>query len=125
MFLRTEKIFAVYEKPEAPTERVVLLREGFLFWAFAFSGLWLIVKRMWWVLAGYLAAVIALAAVAAELQLTEAATIALQFWLQVMVGYYANEVQGWVLTRRGYRLAGIIAAESEMYAHRRYYEYVT
>ncbi len=124
MFTR-EKIFTVYEKPEAsdPSDRVVLLREGFSFGAFFFNVFWLILKRMWWGIALYMGAAIAMATIAELLQLSEIAIIVLQLLLQVMLGYHANDIEGWALKRRGYRVAGVLAAESEMLAARRYYEF--
>lgn len=120
-----EKIFTVYEKPEAsdPVDRVVLLREGFSFWALIFNVLWLIANRMWLVLTGYVVVAIALAIACAALQASELATTLVQFWLQVMLAYHAYDLQGWVLRRKKYRMAGVLVAESEMYAMRRYYEF--
>jgi hypothetical protein len=124
MFNR-EKIFNVYEKPESaePTDRVFLLREGFSFWAFTFNALWLLVNRMWLVFAGYTAVSIALALLAQMLHLSEVSSMLLQIWLQLMLGYHARDLEAYGLRRKGYRLAGVLAAESEMMAERRYYEF--
>jgi hypothetical protein len=124
MFSR-EKIFNVYEKPESaePTERVVLLREGFSFWAFSLNALWLLYNRMWLVFAGYLALSVVLTLLAQVLHLSEISTMLLQVWLQLMLGYHARDLQAYGLRRKGYRLAGVLAAESEMMAARRYYEF--
>jgi hypothetical protein len=122
MFGSSGKTFVVYEKPEAaePTERVVLLRDGFSWGAFVFNALWLLVNRQWLVLALYVAAVMMLATLAQLLQLSEPSAMLMQLWLQVMLGFHAYDLQGWLLTRRGYRAAGILVAESAMHAQRRY-----
>ncbi len=127
MFGKSEKIFNAYEKPEAPepTERVVLLREGFSFWAFAFNAFWLIMQRMWLVLGLYVAAIIALSMVAQALALSELSAMLLQFWLQLMLGFHAYDLHGALLKRRGYRFAGVIVATNEIAAERRYYECVS
>ena len=124
MFSKSEKIFNVYEKPEAPepTERMEMLRDGFSFFAFALSFFWLIFNRMWLVLLGYVA-VLVLVALAAQLgQLSEHAVLLLQGGINLLLGFHAYDLQGWVLKRRGYRLAGVLVAESELAAQRRYYE---
>lgn len=120
-----EKIFTVYEKPESaePTDRVVLLREGFAWGAFIFGVLWLALHRRWLLLAGYILADGALMLLAAALHLSQPVSMLLQIWLQLMLAYHANDAYGWWLLRRGYRFAGVLAAESEMYAARRYYEF--
>jgi hypothetical protein len=127
MFGKTEKIFNVYEKPEAaePTERVELVREGFSFFAFVFHLFWLIVNRMWWVLLGYIIVGVTLAVGAHMLNLSQISVMLLQTWLNLLLGFHAYDLQGWVMKRRGYRLAGVLVAESEMVAQRRYYEYAS
>lgn len=121
----SEKIFNVYEKPEAadPADRLVLVREGFSFWALIFGALWLVAQRLWLVLAMYLGAVIVLGAVGEALRLPEPVNVMLQFLLQLGLAYHAYDLHGLWLTRRGYRLAGVLAAESEFAAERRYYEF--
>lgn len=125
MFTPSEKIFVVYEKPEAaePTDRVELLREGFSFWAFVLNLPWLVAKRLWWVLAAYFVASVALMLVGEALHLSQSSLLMLQLLLQLLLAYHAYDLQGWVLRRRGYRMAGVLVAESKMHATRRYYDY--
>ena len=121
----TEKIYNVFEKPEAPepTDRLVLLKEGFTFWAFIFGPVWLLAKRQWVLLLGFIvcAVVTRLAVALFDLPLLTFVVIAL--FLHVMLGYHANDLRAWRLKRRGYRYAGVLAAESPMHAQRRYYEF--
>ncbi len=127
MFGKSEKIFNAYEKPEAaePTERVELLREGFSFFAFALNFFWLIFHRMWWVLLGYVALMLALGVAVQVLKLPETTMILLQTFINLLLGFHAYDLQGWVLKRKGYRLAGVLVAESELSAQRRYYEFAS
>ena len=124
MFGRSEKIYNAYEKPEAAevTERVVLLREGFSFWAFSLNALWLISQRMWSLLALYIAAIIAVSIASEAIGLSQISIMLVQIWLQLMLGFHAYDLQGALLKRRGYRLAGVIVAENDIAAERRYYE---
>ena len=127
MFGKSEKIFNAYEKPEAaePTERVELLREGFSFFAFVLNFFWLIFNRMWWVLLGYVALMLALGMTVQVLQLPETTMMLLQTFINLLLGFHAYDLQGWVLKRKGYRLAGVLVAESELAAQRRYYEFAS
>lgn len=119
------KFYTAYEKPEAsdPADRVLLLPEGFSWFAFLFNVLWLFYARLWFPALGYVALIAAsFAAVEAGL-LSEVTNGALQLWLQLMLAYHAYDLKGWQLKRRGYRLAGVLAAESEYAAERRYHEF--
>ena len=125
MFLNSEKIYTVYEKPEAaePTDRLIMLKEGFTFLAFIFGGIWLLAKRQWVLWLGFVIVAIALCTVCHAFHLPPVANILAMIWLQLMLGYHASDLRAWRLTRRGYRFAGILAAESSMHAQRRYYEF--
>lgn len=125
MFGKSEKIYSVYEKPEAsePTERVELLRDGFAFWAFVLNIFWLLANRMWVLAGAYFGVAVACAMAAELLHFTEVTNMLIQLFVQLMLGFHAYDLQGWVLKRRGYRFAGIIAADSVTAATRRYYEF--
>ena len=127
MFGTSEKIFNVYEKPEAaePTERVELVREGFSFFAFALNVFWLIFNRMWWVLLGYLVVLVGVMGAAEMLHVSETSRMLMQVGINLLLGFHAYDLQGWVLKRRGYRLGGVLVAESELSAQRRYYEFAS
>lgn len=127
MFSKSEKIFNVYEKPEAaePTERVALLREGFSFWAFALNILWLLGQRQWLLSGLYFLAIMAINIAVKQLGLSEMSLMMLQLWLQLMLGLHAYDAQGWLLKRRGYRFAGVIVAADDIAAERRYYDVAT
>lgn len=125
MFLNSEKIFNAYEKPEAPepTDRVVLLREGFAYWAFVFGPLWLLAKRQWLLLFAFMVIALTIRIGGAAIDLPIQSTMIIEIFLHLMLGYHANDLLAWRLKRKGYRFAGVIAAESPMHAQRRYYEF--
>lgn len=127
MFGQSEKIYNAYEKPEAaePTERMALLREGFSFWAFGLNALWLLLQRMWVLFGLYMLAVVMLSMLCEALDLSKISTLCVQLWLQLMLGFHAYDLQGWLLKRRGYRFAGVIVAPDDIAAERRYYDVVT
>ncbi len=125
MFAKSAKIYQVYEKPEAaePADRVVLLREGFSFWAFLLQLVWVLTNRMWLVAAGFFATMVAVQVAGQALHLSVLSLEMLQLLLQFLLGYHAYDLQGWCLTRKGYRRGGILVAESESAAEQRYYEH--
>ncbi|MES2984485.1 MAG: DUF2628 domain-containing protein [Pseudomonadota bacterium] len=125
MFGPSEKTFTVYEKPEAaePTDRVVLVREGFSFWAFALHILWLLGNRLWLVALGYVVAMGLIVEVGGMLQVSAISIGILQAGLQVLLGFNAYDLEAMTLRRKGYRFAGVIVAESPMHAQRRYHEF--
>jgi hypothetical protein len=125
IFPPRDRVYNVYEKPEAadPADRMILVREGFFWWAFWFGALWLGFKRMWLVLLIFIAASIALSAASHMVDLPKASDMMMQLWLQVMLAYHAGDLQGWTLKRRGYRLAGVLVAPTSMRAEQRYFQH--
>ena len=120
-----EKIYNVFEKPEAPepTDRMVLLKEGFTFWAFIFGPLWLCAKRQWVLFIAFIAIAMLVRVTTGLLGLPLVIVTVAAFFLHLMLGYHASDLREWTLKRRGYRFAGVLAAESPMHAQRRYFEF--
>ena len=119
------KIYTAYEKPEAPepTDRVLLLKEGFTFWAFVFGPIWLLAKRQWLLFFAFIVIAALVRIGGGLLDVPMAAIAVAALFLHLMLGYHASDLRAWRLKRRGYRFAGVIAAESPMRAERRYYEF--
>jgi hypothetical protein len=89
----------------------VLVREGFSWGALLFGPLWLAVHRAWiaavlTIVAAVLIIVLAKGGVAAALLTT----------LIVLLGLSGNDVRRWSLDHRGYLLAQVVVARSEMEA---------
>lgn len=120
----TGTIFTVHEKPDAaePSERVVLVREGFAFWAFVFHLFWLMAQQCWRMAGLFLLLMLALEAADRYLGLSEIAGLALMFGLQFWLGCVARDAQRAQLARRGYTETGVVCAESELLAERRYFD---
>lgn len=127
MFGKSEKIYNIYEKPEAtdPADRMVYVREGFNLWAFIFDAVWLIYRRQWWVLLAYMVLAIAMAMLLHFTHASEGMTLVVQLAIKTFLGFHANDLQGWTLKRRGYRMAGVLVAESDMRVQHRYYEHAS
>lgn len=100
----------------------VLLKDGFSFCAFLFTVFWALWHRMWLVAAlifgglALLEAVFVLSGAAEELALI----VRLAFY--VMIGFGANDWLSASLLKRGYVLAGVVAAPQPDAALRRWFD---
>jgi hypothetical protein len=100
----------------------VLLKDGFSFFAFVFTGLWALWHRMWLVAAlifcggGLLEVVLALSGSTDELRLI----VRLAFC--TIVGFGANDWLSAFLEKQGYDLAGVVSAPRPDAALRRWFD---
>lgn len=119
-------IYTVHENADAaePSDRIVLVREGFAFWAFAFHFLWLLSQRLWVTALLFLGVMVALEHYGTQVGLSNITVAVLQFALQLLLGFAARDLQRFKLVRAGYREIGIVCAESELLAERRYFDRV-
>lgn len=112
----------VYQPPaetlDAAAQRTVFVKDGVSLGALAIPALWLLYRRMWLVFLGWLAAAIAVALLASSLGPLAAALpvlFALGFALE------ANGLRGWTLERKGYRVVGIVNADTRSDAELRHF----
>jgi hypothetical protein len=94
--------------PRPVVAEPVLVREGFSWLAFLFSGLWFLAHGMWLVLAIYIAGTLLLMALLPEAVAPWAALA-----VQILVGLHARDLRRWTLARCGWRLAGVVVALDE------------
>ena len=117
-------VYTVHQKADAPepSERIVLVREGFSVWAFVFGLVWLLAHRCWRMSAIFLLMLIALGMAGGALGLSELTISILQLGLQFWLGGIARDCQRASLARSGYKEVDVIAGESDLLAERRYYD---
>lgn len=120
------KIYTAYTHLEKtdPAERTVLVREGFSVWAFLLHVLWLLANRLWLAAVVFVLLLVTLDYVGRVYHLSHVSIWTLQFLMQLILGFMAHDLQRTKLQRRGFRFAGIVAAESELMAERRYHDIV-
>lgn len=123
MFTR-DHIYTVHENDRitAPEDRIVLVREGFNLWAFIFTILWAFSQRLWLLSVMYVILVALVIKGGAVLGLNETTQAILQFGLQLWLGLAGNDAKRQALSSRGYDEVGVVCAESERLAERRYYD---
>ena len=106
----------------AAPEKVVFVRDGFHVWAFFLGFIWLIYRRLWLVLLGYIVVQIAAEVV---LRVTHASGFAYSVVMLVIalfLGSEAGSLRRWTLSRRKWQQIGLVAADDEESAERRFFE---
>ena len=121
------KVYTVHHRHESSgsltglAEDVILVKDGFSWPAFLVPLLWLLYKRMWIVLAFYLAAESGLAALAYSELLPEAAATVGTFAISLILGLEGNDLYRWSLDRRRYREQAVVVARDFAAAEQRYF----
>ncbi len=121
------KIYTVHHRSEAAgsltglTEDAIFVKEGFCWPAFFVPVIWLIYKRMWWVLVGLLAIEAALTAFIAVAGLGDGSAIAMSLAINLIMGFEGNDLYRWSLARRRYKLAAIVVGAGQEEAEHRYF----
>ena len=124
------RIYTVHHRQEASGsltglgEDAVLVKQGFSWPAFFFPFFWLIYKRMWIVLAFYIAASIALTVLAQLAALPESAVFVVTLAINLVLGLEGNDLYRWTLARRRYREQAEVVGRNLVTAEQRYFEAV-
>ena len=115
------RIYTVLEPPDAKSERVVFVPEGFSWGALVFGLLWALWHRMW-VVALLLFVLSAILSIATNLELLGPgfATL-LQFGIGLIFAFEARSLQAKSLARVGFRRAALIQASDSEAAERVYF----
>jgi hypothetical protein len=122
-------VYTVHEPPPrdddddvAALDRFVFVRDRFSMWAFLFAPLWMIWRRLWVVLLLY---VIAMTALQVGLWML-GASVVVKFIVGVLVGlligFEAPSLRRWTLTRRNWINHGVVVADDEESAERRFFD---
>ena len=117
------RIYTVHVRQwSASTDReAVFVREGFSWGAFFFSVLWALRYRMWLTAIFLFVVSVALSLASDLLQVDPVTESALGVALALIIGWEANDWRRRSLTRRGYVMAAVIAAENLLEAERRFF----
>jgi hypothetical protein len=122
------KIYTVHQPPERwrearrGPERFAFVRDGFHFWAFLLGPLWMLWRRLFLVFLGY---IVVSALLAAALYFSNApsdAKTAAHVALAILVGLEAGSLRRWTLRRRGWREVGVVSADGQEAAERRFFD---
>jgi hypothetical protein len=106
---------------ESDPERFLFVRDGFYFWAFLLAPLWLLAKRLWLVLLGYVVVSILFGGVFFVLQAPWLLKTLGSLLLALLIGFEAGTLWRWTLARRGWRTLGFVVGDDSETAERRFF----
>jgi hypothetical protein len=107
------------------TDKFVFVRDGFHFWAMVLGPLWLIWKRLWLALLGWVILYIVLQAAVVQLGGGAEALLAVDTMLAILMGLEASTLQRWTYSRRNWRQLDVVVADDEETAERRFFDRFT
>ena len=118
------KLYTIHTRPggDATLERPLFLREGFNWFAFLFTFLWAFYHRLWRFGGAILLANLSLVLFSRTGLLGEATLPVVQFGLQIIVGFMANDALRARLRREGYLFQDIAGGDSLLAAEQRYFD---
>jgi Protein of unknown function (DUF2628) len=108
------------ETASAP-ERFVFVRDGFHFWAFLLAPLWLLWRRLWLALLGYLVVSAVLALMLFLLGVSTRVQWPASLLVSLLVGFEATTLWRWTLERRGWKTLGFVVGKDRESAEQRFY----
>lgn len=120
-------VFTVHQPPlrtgEAlpDSEHFVFVRDGFSFWAFIVSWLWMLWHQMWLVFVGYVVGVAAIMAALSLLGASHAAMVVVGLLISILVGLEASTLRRFSLRRQGWNNVGIVCGDNLEDAERRFF----
>jgi hypothetical protein len=105
----------------ADPERFVFVRDGFHFWAFLLTPLWMLWRRLWLVTVLYLIVAFALQTGLWALGLDPRMCAVVGLLLALLIGFEAGSLRRWTLTRRGWRNLGVVVGDDLEIAERHFF----
>ena len=110
--------FTVHFPPQTaagapPADKVVFVREGFSFPAFAFGPFWLLWKRAWIPAAFWTLLLALIAAAGSQLKLPSDSVGLVGFAVSLILGLESDRILAWSLRRRGFVEGDVVIGNNE------------
>jgi hypothetical protein len=121
-------VYTVHEPPRrddellAHTARFQFVRDGFHFWAFLLAPFWMLRHRLWLEFIAYILLIGGITFGLRRLGVAESAGGAVAFLLAILIGIEASSLRRWKLSRRGYENLGVVVADDQDIAERRFFD---
>jgi hypothetical protein len=121
-------IYTVHEpplkagQPAANPERLVFVRDGFSFWAFLLTPLWMLRHRLWLTFVGYAIVATALEGSLRAIGASTTVLVTAGASLSLLVGLEAATLRRFALARRRWRNVGIVLGDDLEAAERRFFD---
>jgi hypothetical protein len=119
-------IYTVHEPPAkngsaADPQRFAFVRDGFHFWAFLIGPVWMIYRRLWLALLGYLVLAALLEVAFYVLRAPEGSRIVIGLLFGVLIGLEASTLRRWTYARRKWKMIGVVSGDNQEEAERRFF----
>jgi Protein of unknown function (DUF2628) len=120
-------VYTVHEPPlraaetSPDPERFVFVRDGFYFWAFLLTPLWMLWHRLWLVLLIYVVVTLGIENAMHYAGIGVAGSL-VALLISLLVGMEAGTLRRWTLTQRGFRQVGIVGGSNAEAAERRFFD---
>jgi hypothetical protein len=121
-------VYTVHEPPLRVTgaspdpERLVFVRDGFYFWAFLVTALWMLWHRLWLVLLIYVVVAVGLDFAMYYAGVPSAGVAVVELLIAVLVGVEAGTLRRFTLARRGWNNVGVVSGDDVEDAERRFFD---
>ena len=106
----------------AHTSRFVFVRDGFHFWAFLLTPLWLLRHRLWLEFIAWLLIVAGVTFALRRLGIDVMAGGWVGLLIAILVGIEASSLRRWKLARRKFEQVGVVVADDLEMAERRFFD---
>ena len=106
----------------AAADKFVFVRDGFHFWAALASVIWLVWRRLWLALIGWVALAVGVGFALGALGAGSRAILVADIMIAILTGFEAATLQRWTLSRRKWRQLDIVVADNEEAAERRFFD---
>lgn len=122
------RAYTVHEKPSPAVmkddraEELVFIKDGFSLFAALAPPVWMIVNRLWLVLAGYLASVFGLIIIFGILEIADYWLNYTLLALNIIVGFESDSLMRWTLERRSWRQIAHVTGPSSEECERRFFD---
>jgi len=121
-------VYTVYEPPEgadddtlARADKVTFVKDGFNWVAFFLPAFWLLFQRMWLELIAFLVLIVGVQWLFGPGESGRQVAGWVTLGITLLFAFEANDLRGWALRRRGYRLAGTVSGRGREAAERSFF----
>jgi hypothetical protein len=121
-------VYTVHQPPLGAADaardpyRLVFVRDGFSWWAFLLTPLWMLRHRLWLVLAIYLLISAAMDVALRALGASVFTIVIVDLLISLLVGLEAGTLRRFKLARRNWRNVGVVTGDALEDAERRFFD---
>ena len=110
------------DDPANAADRFVFVRDRFSLWAFLFAPLWMVWRRLWLALLLYAVAMTLLQVGLWSIGASTLVKFTVGVLVALLIGFEGPTLRRWTLARRGWINHGVVVADDEETAERRFFD---